>query len=237
MPGLSASEIHPASRYAGDTIDYYSRAFVADDPRGHHSTVVLRVAQAGAADYPIDVDTEELCAYTHTSGGCSAQPRSSAFSKAISGVIRGEVESVLGGQGCGSEEFVPVSSESEDEPDLQSVAAKPLLPPSSYAGIDGIALDDIADTIATTYIGGVCEDSSIWMTQATETPDPEPPLACSDEIPSSVSGTDTRDPTMARRVHHHQREIFHARESLRPRQFLRRRFRATRTCLTHIKEA
>ncbi|KAG3118410.1 hypothetical protein PI124_g3250 [Phytophthora idaei] len=98
----------------------------------------------------------------------------------------------MGGQGCGSEEFVPVSSESEDEPDLQSIAAKPLLPPSSYAGIDGIALDDIADTIATTYVGGVCEDSSIWMTQAIETPDPEP--GCSDEIPSSVSATDTQDP-------------------------------------------
>ncbi|KAF1788283.1 hypothetical protein GQ600_9331 [Phytophthora cactorum] len=148
-------------------------------------------------------------------------------------MIRGEVESGMGGQGCGSEELVPVSSESEDEPDLQSVAAKPLLPPSSYSGIDGIALDDIADTIATTYIGGVCEDSSIWMTQATETPDPEPPFACRDEIPSSVSDTDTRDP-QGGRVHHHQREIFHARELLRPCQFLRRRFRATRTCLTHV---
>ncbi|KAF1788284.1 hypothetical protein GQ600_9332 [Phytophthora cactorum] len=44
MPGLSAS----------------GYILPADDPRGHHSTVVLRVPQAGAADYPIDVDTEEV---------------------------------------------------------------------------------------------------------------------------------------------------------------------------------
>ncbi|ETP21704.1 hypothetical protein F441_04835 [Phytophthora nicotianae CJ01A1] len=60
MPGISALELHPASLYAGDTIEYYSMAFVSDDPRGYHTAVVLRVHEDVAADYPITVDMEEL---------------------------------------------------------------------------------------------------------------------------------------------------------------------------------
>ncbi|ETM31990.1 hypothetical protein L914_20520, partial [Phytophthora nicotianae] len=59
MPGLSASELHPASLYAGDTIEYYSMAFVAGDPRGHRTSVVLRVDEDVQAEYPISVDTGE----------------------------------------------------------------------------------------------------------------------------------------------------------------------------------
>ncbi|EEY70185.1 uncharacterized protein PITG_18943 [Phytophthora infestans T30-4] len=42
MPGLSASEL-PPELLPGDVIEYYSRHFVIDDPRGHRSAVVLSI--------------------------------------------------------------------------------------------------------------------------------------------------------------------------------------------------
>ncbi|ETL93102.1 hypothetical protein F442_08926 [Phytophthora nicotianae P10297] len=52
MPGLSASDLHPASLCAGDTIEYSSRIFVSGDPRGHHSSVVLYAHDDIGTDYP-----------------------------------------------------------------------------------------------------------------------------------------------------------------------------------------
>ncbi|EEY64625.1 uncharacterized protein PITG_16049 [Phytophthora infestans T30-4] len=42
MSGLSASEL-PPELLPGDVIEYYSRHFVIDDPRGHRSAVVLSI--------------------------------------------------------------------------------------------------------------------------------------------------------------------------------------------------
>ncbi|KAF4143460.1 hypothetical protein GN958_ATG07193, partial [Phytophthora infestans] len=35
MPGRSANDLSPATQQAGDTLEYYCRAFVAGDPNGH----------------------------------------------------------------------------------------------------------------------------------------------------------------------------------------------------------
>lgn len=35
MPGRSANELSPETQQAGDTLEYYCRAFVAGDPNGH----------------------------------------------------------------------------------------------------------------------------------------------------------------------------------------------------------
>ncbi|ETP52174.1 hypothetical protein F442_02772 [Phytophthora nicotianae P10297] len=59
MPGLQRSQLHPASMYAGDTVEYYSRVFVAGDARGHRTAVVLKIAEDVDTEYPISVDTGE----------------------------------------------------------------------------------------------------------------------------------------------------------------------------------
>ncbi|ETO63376.1 hypothetical protein F444_18897, partial [Phytophthora nicotianae P1976] len=116
MTGLSASQLHPASLYAGDTIEYYSRCFVAGDARGLRSSVVLGIKEDVAAEYPISVDTGEMIprdmmmkltvdrfgnrfkpqyavwrklrTYTLIPGTCSAPTRASVFNVAISHAIR-----------------------------------------------------------------------------------------------------------------------------------------------------
>ncbi|OWY93459.1 hypothetical protein PHMEG_00037144 [Phytophthora megakarya] len=59
MVGHSASALQAETLSAGDRIEYFSRAFVCGDRRGHRSAVVVCV---DAADYlyPIRLDTEEL---------------------------------------------------------------------------------------------------------------------------------------------------------------------------------
>ncbi|ETP49586.1 hypothetical protein F442_04906 [Phytophthora nicotianae P10297] len=123
MPGISALELYFARLYAGDTIEYYSMAFVSDDPRGYHTAVVLRVHEDVAADYPITVDMEELLprdlmvrllidrfgdrfkpayaiwrkqhSYTLVPGEFSAPTRSSSFCTAISGAVTDAFASIM----------------------------------------------------------------------------------------------------------------------------------------------
>eukprot|EP00644_Phytophthora_capsici_P008103 jgi/Phyca11/125892/e_gw1.60.72.1 len=59
MVGLSASDLRPQTLKAGETLEYYTRAFVCGDPRGQRIAVVTRVDTTPDVDYPISVDTEE----------------------------------------------------------------------------------------------------------------------------------------------------------------------------------
>ncbi|RLN44480.1 hypothetical protein BBJ28_00023856 [Nothophytophthora sp. Chile5] len=60
MPGLSASELSPATLFPGDTIEYYSRCFVWDRREGHRVAVVTHVDGRPEAELPIAVDTGEI---------------------------------------------------------------------------------------------------------------------------------------------------------------------------------
>ncbi|POM77459.1 Set domain containing hypothetical protein [Phytophthora palmivora] len=59
MPGLSAAELPEETLRAGDKIEYFSRAFVCGDKRGHRSAVVVRIDSQDDL-YPVRLDTEEL---------------------------------------------------------------------------------------------------------------------------------------------------------------------------------
>jgi hypothetical protein len=60
--GLSASELHPETLYAGDTIIYYTMAMVFGDQRGKRVAKALTIK--GGADYPLSLDTQELITQT-----------------------------------------------------------------------------------------------------------------------------------------------------------------------------
>uniref|UniRef100_H3GSA7 Uncharacterized protein n=1 Tax=Phytophthora ramorum TaxID=164328 RepID=H3GSA7_PHYRM len=63
MVGLTASELQVETLFPGDTIEYYSMAFVAGDPRGHRLSKVLRVDRKDD-EFPISVDTQEILPLT-----------------------------------------------------------------------------------------------------------------------------------------------------------------------------
>eukprot|EP00644_Phytophthora_capsici_P014071 jgi/Phyca11/539283/estExt2_Genewise1Plus.C_PHYCAscaffold_30197 len=63
MVGLSASELQAETLFPGDTIEYYSMAFVAGDKRGHRVSKVLRVNRKDD-EFPIRVDTQEMLPLT-----------------------------------------------------------------------------------------------------------------------------------------------------------------------------
>ncbi|TDH73424.1 hypothetical protein CCR75_008088 [Bremia lactucae] len=63
MVGLSASELQNETLFPGDTIEYYSMAFVAGDPRGHRVAKVLSVDR-NDNEFPIRVDTQEMLPLT-----------------------------------------------------------------------------------------------------------------------------------------------------------------------------
>ncbi|EEY62507.1 uncharacterized protein PITG_14977 [Phytophthora infestans T30-4] len=63
MVGLSASELQAETLFPGDTVEYYSMAFVAGDPRGHRVSKVLRIDRQDD-EFPIRVDTEEMLPLT-----------------------------------------------------------------------------------------------------------------------------------------------------------------------------
>ncbi|ETN22150.1 hypothetical protein PPTG_02174 [Phytophthora nicotianae INRA-310] len=109
---FSASELILASWYAGDTIDYYSRAFVVGDPRGHRTSVVLRIEEDACAEYPINVDTSEIA---HVQSGPGASTHSSTFDKAILGLIQGAFESATREARGKDEEILPHSEADADE--------------------------------------------------------------------------------------------------------------------------
>ncbi|EGZ25591.1 hypothetical protein PHYSODRAFT_555346, partial [Phytophthora sojae] len=63
MVGLSASELQAETLFPGDTVEYFSMAFVAGDPRGHRVAKVLRIDRKDD-EFPIRVDTQEMLPLT-----------------------------------------------------------------------------------------------------------------------------------------------------------------------------
>jgi hypothetical protein len=61
---LTAAELPSEALCAGDTLEYYSPAFVCGNPRGHRLGVVLRVAQQANVEFPVTVDTNEILTRT-----------------------------------------------------------------------------------------------------------------------------------------------------------------------------
>ncbi|GMF40717.1 unnamed protein product [Phytophthora fragariaefolia] len=64
MVALSLCQLPPEELHAGDTIAYYSWAFVCGDPRGYRESVVLSVDSSNAEGRTIQVDTGEAVAPT-----------------------------------------------------------------------------------------------------------------------------------------------------------------------------
>ncbi|OWY97274.1 hypothetical protein PHMEG_00032248 [Phytophthora megakarya] len=56
MAGLNASELPYEELWAGDTIEYFSYAFVCGDPRGYRMARILAVDQCDI-EFPIEVET------------------------------------------------------------------------------------------------------------------------------------------------------------------------------------
>ncbi|OWY90858.1 Set domain-containing hypothetical protein [Phytophthora megakarya] len=59
MVGLNASELPYEEFCAGDTIEYFSYAFVCGDPRGYRMARILAVDQCDI-EFPIEVETIPL---------------------------------------------------------------------------------------------------------------------------------------------------------------------------------
>ncbi|KAF1314464.1 hypothetical protein FI667_g16650, partial [Globisporangium splendens] len=61
--GLSAQELSAETLYPGDTIEYFSMAFVNGDPRGHRVAKVLKVLK-DEPEYPLRLESQELLPMT-----------------------------------------------------------------------------------------------------------------------------------------------------------------------------
>ncbi|ETI48529.1 hypothetical protein L914_07168 [Phytophthora nicotianae] len=61
MVGLSAAQLPPMKLYAGDTIAYHTQMYVAGDPRGYRTAIVMHVDDSpGEAYTPIYVSTDAM---------------------------------------------------------------------------------------------------------------------------------------------------------------------------------
>ncbi|KAG3111946.1 hypothetical protein PI124_g8388 [Phytophthora idaei] len=114
MRSPSASELHPVSLYAGDTVKYYFRAFVAGDLRW----------------------------YSLIPGQCAAPTRSSTFNQALPAAIRSAIEATLREHRRRCEDIVPESSQSEEDRDELLVAEDFNAGASSNTTLDDSVFDD-----------------------------------------------------------------------------------------------
>jgi hypothetical protein len=137
MTGLSASELPPEALHAGDSVEYFSRAFVSGDHRGHRRTVVSRVDGDADADFPISVDTGEvvpkdmmikrikersrkpvaglwrkLRSFELVPGTFAVPSRVSALNKALAGAVAAAVEAVRQAVAGAVDEIVPETPQS-----------------------------------------------------------------------------------------------------------------------------
>jgi hypothetical protein len=122
MPGLSASQLPPATLFAGDTIEYFSRCFVWGRSECHRAAVVTRVDDSHDEDFPIGVDTGEvipndmmmkkvldrfgvpvgaevrtwrkLRSYNLVSGSFAAPSRAIALKEALENAVKASVEAL-----------------------------------------------------------------------------------------------------------------------------------------------
>ncbi|OWY99635.1 Set domain-containing hypothetical protein [Phytophthora megakarya] len=163
MPGLAASQLPVEALSAGDTIEYYSRAFVCGDKRGHRSAVVVRIDPEDDL-YPVQLNTEELLPLdnlmrrtadqygkaTHPSaakwrklrtykllaGTFSAPVRSSTLNTALAAIVRGACASAHHSRASRREGFAPTATQPEE------VAAEDVLAPSTIAAVSSTSAAD-----------------------------------------------------------------------------------------------
>jgi hypothetical protein len=64
MVPLSASQLQPEELRAGETIAYYSMAFVFGNPQGYREAVVVKVNTSPGADKQLDLDSSDIIALT-----------------------------------------------------------------------------------------------------------------------------------------------------------------------------
>ncbi|ETI49065.1 hypothetical protein F443_07045 [Phytophthora nicotianae P1569] len=130
----------PMRRGYTDRLEYFCRAFVAGDARGHRVGVVTRVDATEGVEYPVSVDTEDalptdmmvkrvgdqfgnkfspeatkwrkLRTFHLTSGSFSAPSRSSALNMALQGAVQTSIEATYEALRHMREEIVSESSHS-----------------------------------------------------------------------------------------------------------------------------
>ncbi|KAG3240471.1 hypothetical protein PI124_g14631 [Phytophthora idaei] len=122
MLGLSTSELPLEALHAGKTVEYYVRAFVSGDPRGHRVAVVTSVDNNQDLEYSVSVDTgdpipldimtkrlddrfgkpftpeatkwRKLRTYQLHTGSFSAPSRASSLKKALEGAVEASVQAM-----------------------------------------------------------------------------------------------------------------------------------------------
>ncbi|POM67103.1 Set domain containing hypothetical protein [Phytophthora palmivora] len=142
MPGLSASELPPETLHAGGTLEYFCQAFVCGDQKGHRIGIVTKVDATKGAEYPVDVDTDDIITrtmmtkrladcfgkpftqdstkwrklqtYDLAAGAVSAPSLSSRLKKAFDLAVSESVEAVYRVLREVREEIVPENPQSDD---------------------------------------------------------------------------------------------------------------------------
>ncbi|KAG4040864.1 hypothetical protein PC123_g23604 [Phytophthora cactorum] len=141
MPGLSTSELTLEALHAGETVEYYVRAFVSGDPKGHRVAVVTSVDNYQDLEYSVSVDTgdpipldtmtkqlddrfgkpftpeaakwRKLRMYPLHTGSFSAPSRASSLKKALEGAVEASVQAVYKALRDMREESVPERAQSD----------------------------------------------------------------------------------------------------------------------------
>ncbi|ETP05816.1 hypothetical protein F441_17663, partial [Phytophthora nicotianae CJ01A1] len=166
MPGLAASDLPPETLHPGDTLEYFSNAFVFGDPRGRRVAVVTKVDARKGVDYPVTLDTgdvisltmmtkrladrfgrllkpdttkwRKLRTYELAAGSCSAPSRAISLKKALEDAVKASIEAVYRALRDVPDEIVPESPQSDDF-DSEDPASRPA-DPSSTPNIQATAL-------------------------------------------------------------------------------------------------
>ncbi|ETP31656.1 hypothetical protein F442_19502 [Phytophthora nicotianae P10297] len=166
MPGLAASDLPPETLHPGDTLEYFSNAFVFGDPRGRRVAVVTKVDARKGVDYPVTLDTgdvisltmmtkrladrfgrllkpdttkwRKLRTYELAAGSCSAPSRAISLKKALEDAVKASIEAVYRALRDVPDEIVQESPQSDDF-DSEDPASRPA-DPSSTPNIQATAL-------------------------------------------------------------------------------------------------
>ncbi|ETO63773.1 hypothetical protein F444_18592 [Phytophthora nicotianae P1976] len=141
MSGLSALELPPEALHAGDTVEYFYRAYVCGDRRGYRRAVVTRADGGADVDFPVAVNTGEPisrgmmlkrmadCYGTPTRGD---QVAASALNSSLQAAVVAAYEAVCEEGEHVLEEIVPKTPHSSASSSPNSLTyQEPVVPPST----------------------------------------------------------------------------------------------------------
>ncbi|ETL46364.1 hypothetical protein L916_03745 [Phytophthora nicotianae] len=141
MSGLSALELPPEALHAGDTVEYFYRAYVCGDRRGYRRAVVTRADGGADVDFPVAVNTGEPiprgmmlkrmadCYGTPTRGD---QVAASALNSSLQAAVVAAYEAVCEEGEYVLEEIVPKTPHSSASSSPNSLTyQEPVVPPST----------------------------------------------------------------------------------------------------------